>query len=437
MNWLNFFEHKTVLHHPFGKGINANISPNEEELFNKSYKAFENKNILDAYEYFLNSLENFTDEVSNHNIIVERTDNELKFKLFQGTAKIVGKITKEHFYAEVILIKKSDANVALKRYILERNYQLTYSHYFSDNEYIKLKLFHDNITMSPQKIFFPIREIALNSDFDKEHIKSEFSDTHLNDIEHIKMIDEDELKIKFKYMKLWIEELDVKVLTLPSNDNSGMQAFLYLNLLFKIDYLLVPRFNIYQKINKKLLAYFSEENNTIEAKNEELKRYVDELKIIEFDDFKQNFYNSEYTFNSIEKTAYDDIINFISESLNKIRWYKNNRYNQIIPTIYNYVAFYSLYNYGLNKVTKDLFHLLVEVQNPLFFQELGYKPLYDSEKEIFAKKEIKSKVIDIIEDAQERFQALLEFSDELNFNSMNEFSNSFYLQLQNLNFEEI
>ncbi len=437
MNWLNFFEHKTVLHHPFGKGINANISPNEEELFNKSYKAFENKNILDAYEYFLNSLENFTDEVSNHNIIVERTDNELKFKLFQGTAKIVGKITKEHFYAEVILIKKSDANVALKRYILERNYQLTYSHYFSDNEYIKLKLFHDNITMSPQKIFFPIREIALNSDFDKEHIKSEFSDTHLNDIEHIKTIDEDELKIKFKYMKLWIEELDVKVLTLPSNDNSGMQAFLYLNLLFKIDYLLVPRFNIYQKINKKLLAYFSEENNTIEAKNEELKRYVDELKIIEFDDFKQNFYNSEYTFNSIEKTAYDDIINFISESLNKIRWYKNNRYNQIIPTIYNYVAFYSLYNYGLNKVTKDLFHLLVEVQNPLFFQELGYKPLYDSEKEIFAKKEIKSKVIDIIEDAQERFQALLEFSDELNFNSMNEFSNSFYLQLQNLNFEEI
>lgn len=437
MNWLNFFEHKTILHHPFGKGINADISPDEEELFNKSYKAFENKDTLDAYEYFLLSLENFKDEISNKNLILQRTDNQLKFELFQGTAKIAGTITKEHFNAEVILVKKSDANVALQRYILERNYQLTYSHYFSDNEYIKLKLFHDNITMSPHKIFFPLREIALNADFDKEHIQSEFKELQLSDIEHIKPLDEEELQLKFKYMKLWIEELNLKVLTLPSNDNSGMQTFLYLNFLFKLDYLLVPRFNIYQKINKKLLAYFGEENNTIEAKNESLKRYVERLNMMEFDEFKESFYNAKYTFNSIEKTSYEDVSNFINESLNKIRWYKNNRYNQVIPTIYHYIAFYSLYNYGLNKVAKALFHLLVEVQNPLYFEALGYKPYYNSEKESFAKKEIKSKISNIIEENQEQFQSLLNFADELNFNSMNEFNNSFYIQLQNLNFEEI
>ncbi|MEA3227546.1 MAG: hypothetical protein U9P38_00575, partial [Campylobacterota bacterium] len=383
MNWLNFFKHKTELYHHFGKAINADISPDEEELFNSSYEAFEKKKTLDAYQFFLESLQNFRADLQNNNLVIDRDEKTIKFELYQGTAKIVGTITKENFYAEVILVKAKDANVALKRYILERNYQLTYGRYFSDNNYIKLKIFHDNITMSPHKIFFPIRELALNADFDKEHIKSEFQDIELEDIEHIQKIDDSELKIKFNYMKLWIEDADAKVLTLPSNDNSNMQAFIYLNLLFKIDYLLVPRFNIYQKMNKKILAYFSEESGTLEFKNEELKRYVNQLKEMEYEEYSQNFYNAKYTFNPIEKTSHDDIVNFISESLLKIRWYKNNRYNQIIPTIYNYIAFYSLYNYGLNQPTRDLFHLLIEVQNPHFFEELGYSSYYDSEKESF------------------------------------------------------
>jgi len=436
MNWFNFFKHKTELHHSFGKAINADIAPNEEELFNSSYEAFENKEILNAYEYFLNSLQNFTDDIANNNIVINKDDNELNFELYQGTAKIIGKISAEHFYAEVILVKKIEANVALKRYILERNYQLTYARYSTDNEYIKLKLFHDNITMSPQKIFFPIRELALNADFDKEHIKSEFR-VELEDIGHIEIIDDDELQIKYKYIQRWIDELEEKVLTLPSNDNSNMQAFLYLNLLFKLDYILVPRFDIYQKLNKKVLAYFGEEGGTIESKNEELKRYVLELKEIKYKEFSQNFYNAKYTFNPIEKTSHDDVVNFITESLLKIRWYKNNRYHQIIPTIYNYIAFYSLYNYGLNTVTKDLFHLLIEVQNPDIFAELGYTSYYNKEKESFAIKEIKAKISAIIKPNQERFQELVDFGNELNFNSMNEFCNSFYQQIQNLNFEEI
>ena len=59
MNWLNFFDTKTEKKHSFGRGTNANISPQEEELFNKSITAFDDKNIVDAYEYFLNSLMNF------------------------------------------------------------------------------------------------------------------------------------------------------------------------------------------------------------------------------------------------------------------------------------------------------------------------------------------------------------------------------------------
>lgn len=435
MSWLDFFQTTSDSNISFGRGTNAAINPQEEELFNLSYEAFENNNMINAYEYFLQSLINFTNNESNDNIIIKKSEDKLQFELFQGTSKVIGKITQEEFYAEMILLKKADATVALKRYILERNYQLTYACYFMDDKYIKLKVFHNNTTMNPQKTFFPIRELALNADFDKEHIKSEFSNISLEDISHLRVVKPEELTLKFTYLQAWIKNLEQKVQTLPSNDATGMQAFLYLNLLFKIDYLLVPKYDIYQKISKKIQEYFSDENLTVEAKNEELKEYVETLTNMSFEEFSNNSYNAKYTFNPTEKTSYEDITNFIDESLIKIRWYKNNRYNQIIPTLYRYIAFYSLYNYGLNPVQRGLLHLLVQIQHASFFKDLGYKIFY--ENEAFTKRAIISEIETIISSHQSRFKELKPFGSELNFSSMNEFSNSFYLQLKHLNFEDI
>ena len=438
MNWLNFFDTKTTpLKHPFGRGINASLSPNEEELFNKSYEAFESKDILQAYEYFFQSLENFTNDIANNNITTQRVEDKLNFTIYQGSAKVTGYITQEHLYAEAIITKTSHASVALKRHILDRNYQLTYAYYFADSEHIKLKLYHDNITMTPQKIFFPLREIALNADFDKEYIKNEFTGIVLEEISHLEKPDETEIKIKYDFMQKSIGEVTQKIAALPANDNAGMQAFFLLNTLYMLDYLLVPQYNIYQKISKKIQEYFAEDNASMESKNNEIRNYINKLQEMNYEDFSTNFYNAKYTFNQTEKTAKEDMDNFISESLLKIRWYKNNRYNQIIPTIYKYISFYILYNYGLNPVVKDLLHTLVEIQNPHFFKSLGYPELYNEGTQVFSKKLIISTIEDIIEPHQNRFKLLEAFGEELNFTTLNEFSNSFYLQIQNLNFEEI
>ena len=437
MSWFNFFDTKTEQKHSFGRGINANLSEHEEELFNKSYEAFEQKEILDAYEYLFQSLENFTNGVSNQNVTIKREENNLSFEILQGCAKITGTITKEHLYAESILTKKSSANVALKRYILERNYQLTYTNYFSDDAYLKLKLYHDNITMSPQKVFFPLRELALNADFDKEYTRCEFTNIILEDIAHVKPLETKELQIKYDFMQKSIEEITNKITTFPSNDNAGMQAFAFLYLYFKIDYLLTPKYEIYHKMNRKIQEYFSEENATIEAKNEELKEYIELLKNMPFEEFQSNFYDAKYTFNPSEKTSNEELSMFIGESLSKIRWYKNNRYNQIIPTLYGYIAFHILYNYGLHPATKALIHILVEIQNQSFFATLGYATLYNEDTNSFSKRVIISKINDIIEPYQEQFKLLEPFGNKLNYTTLNEFSNSFYLQLQDLNFEEI
>jgi len=437
MSWLKFFQTtQKNCKINFGRGINADIASNEEELFYKSYEAFEKNDIVNAYEYFFYSIVNYNKQISNKNVVLKIMDGIINFELFQGSAKIQGTITQKSLYAEVIIVRKENATVSLKRYILERNYQLTYANYYSDDKYIKLKLYQDNISLTPQKIFFPLRELALNADFDKEHIKSEFTEIPLEDITHLSNSNPILLKTKYEYINLWIQELEAKVLTLPSNDNSGMQSFLYLNILFKIDYLLTPKYKMFQQLSKKIQEYFGNEHATTEAKNEELKRYVLKLKQLSFKEFSDNFYIAKYTFNPIEKSSYDNIVTFINESQTKIRWYKNNRYAQVIPTIYNYIAFYSLYNYGMNSVLKELFYILVNIQNSSFFTDIGCTPLYNEKTQSFSKRLIISKIKSIIEENHKKYTKLTIHIEELNFSSLDEFCNSYYTMLKNLNFEE-
>jgi len=189
---------------------------------------------------------------------------------------------------------------------------------------------------------------------------------------------------------------------------------------------------------KDALSRKAQEQNQAQFElNEALKEYVLKLKNMDFNEFTANFYKSKYTFNPIEKSSYDEIVNFINETQTKIGWYKNNRYPQIIATIYSYIALRSLYSYGMNSALKALFHTLVEIQNSDFFSALGCSSLYKTESQEFLKKSIIAKLKSIQESETQKYKSLIISTDELNFSSMNEFCYSYFTLLKNLNFEEV
>ncbi|SFV65647.1 hypothetical protein MNB_SM-4-997 [hydrothermal vent metagenome] len=73
MSWFNLFQEKqNNCSITFGKGINASLAPDEEELFKLSYEAFEKKDILNGYELFFKSLINFSNTQSNNSIKVSQ-----------------------------------------------------------------------------------------------------------------------------------------------------------------------------------------------------------------------------------------------------------------------------------------------------------------------------------------------------------------------------
>ncbi len=425
------------IRHYFGRSINAQLHPQESELFNKAMEAFSEGKTIQAYEYYLRSLENFNAEESNQNVLLHYTDGILHFELYQGTAVIRGSVSDKFFEAHAVITTKALMNIAIKRHLLERNDQLTYVRYYTHGKFLQLKLYLDNTTMTPQKIFYPLRELALNADYEKEYIHYHFKQKKLTEVEHLQSIDEHELRIKYDAMQRWIESCQVELKQLPANDNNSTVSFTLLSLLLQIDYLIVPQNDIAQEIIEKISSYFTEDERLVEQKNDELLNFILKLQKLDFETFSPYFYKARYTFSPMEPATIEELTQFIEISLEKSRWFRQHRYVHVVSTIYHYIALYMLYNYGLPPSYQALLHLLVEVNNSDFFVALGYRPLYNAQSRHFDKEAIIRAINDAIVPYQKEFSNLKAFGKELNYTTLEEFSHSFYLHLKNLNYTEL
>jgi len=440
VDWKNYFfqwfapknELKPIL---YGRGVHALPNPDEHLLFEDSAQAFIKKNPIEGYRYFLESITHRPFDNTQH-LEWNFQENELHFLLKQGSAIIRGIVTSEHFHATAKIAIADNLHVALKRRFLERNFQLTYCRYSEVDGVIILSISLDNATMTPQKIFFPLRELSLNADFEKEFIAAEFDEKILLEYDHFEALEQEVLKRRYELMKIWIKATKASLVGLLSNDNSGMASFSYLSLLLQIDYLLVPHKKMAKDINEKINSYFLEDEKLTEDKNADLELYLAELETMEFATFATQFYNAPYTFSPYDQALHDEIASFIDESLSKVRWYKNNHAAYVIGAIYHYIALYILYNYGLHPSLRALLHLHVEVYVAPFFEIEEGRSLYDAATGTFNKELIAEEIELAISPYQERFKGLKNFADQLNYSDLHHFSHSFYIQLKNLDYQE-
>ncbi len=424
------------MRHQFGRDINAQLNPQEHQLFNQAVEAFREGKVTLAYEYYLRSLENFNGSLSNRNVRLHYEEEVLHFELYQGTAIVRGTVTNKTFQASSVITGTTLMNVAIKRHVLERNDQLTYIRFYTHNDFLGLKLYLDNTTMTPQKIFYPLRELTLNADYEKEYLQYHFKQKQLTEVDHLQPIDEVELRIKYDAMQKWIEDCQLELTQLPANDNISTVSFTLLSLLFQIDYLLVPHKEIMQETFEKVNSYFTDDERLVEQKNDELLTFIQALQKLEFNTFADHFYKASYTFSPMEHTTSEELNQFIEASLEKYRWFKQHRYDHVAATINRYIPLYILYNYGLHPSYRALLHLLVEVQNSDFFNTLGYEPLYNTQNKTFKKEAIITTINNAIKPYKERFLHLEAFGKTLNYTTLEEFSHSFFLHLKNLNYTE-
>lgn len=421
----------------YGKGIHALPNPREKELFDDASEAFVRNDRLLGYECFLASIVHQGNTFALPHLSIEREKEAVRFQLMQGSALIKGTITHESLDAHADIAVSDQLHVAIKRRFLERNFQLTYARFSNTDGVIRLSIHLDNATITPQKIFFPLREIALNADFEKEFIASEFDEGILLEYDHLVSLDPQKVQRLYETMQTWIRETRQSLIGLLSNDNSGMVSFSYLALLLQIDYLLMPHKKMAKKISEKINGYFVDDEKMTEDKNAELENYLHELETMDIQEFAMQLYEAAYTFSPYEQAMHDEIASFVEESLNKVRWYKNNRSNYVISVIYRYIALYILYNYGLHPSLRALLHLHVEIYESDFFASEGETPLYDPQTRVFQKHRIAQRIGDAVGPYTSRYKGLRNFADALNYADLDHFSQSFYIQIKNLDYTEV
>ena len=437
-SWISLFhsdDMSTRDHYDFGRFISYKKTHTQQEQYQASKKAFFEQRYIEGYEYFFKYLAFFDKGEDSGNISFYKDENSLRFKLIQGSAIIHGDITQRRLSAHVKLAHTVKDDIAVMRRLLERTYLYTYCAFSLEKETLKAKIYFDNISLSPQKVFFPLRELALNADKEKELLLEEFNDLAPVELDHIEVMDPHLKETKLRFFREWIDKTEQKVSVIPTQEQSGAIAFIWLNLLLKIDYFVTPRgklgFDIYEAAQK----YYEEDTKLVEEKNDTLHKAVEKLKKLDTQLLAKSLYPIKQTFDMFSNDNLDEIHSFIEETLAKAIWYKEHRYEEVILTIYEYMGLYMLYSFGMNQCLREFIQLNVRLHNTDFYSALGMQSMYKDEKLNSSK--ISQTVSKITNSYSKRYPNLQDFSHTLNYESSEKFHHSYFGALQALNFSEL
>lgn len=419
----------------FGRFIELTKTEDQQKEYQLSKQAFSEQRHLDGYAHYFNYLQYFDENTNCRNVTYKQEENILTFRLIQGSAIITGDVTPRRLKAHANIAHALNDNIAVMRRLLERNYMYTYSSFNLENEILKAKIYFDNTALSPQKIFFPLRELSINADKEKELLLDEFNDLEAIELDHIEVMNPDLKETKLRFFREWIDKTEQKVSLLPSQEQSGAIAFVWLNLLLKIDYFVTPRGKLGYDIYEAVQAYYVDDNKLIEEKNDALRKAVEKLKELDRAKLEKSLYPVKQSFDIFTMNHIDEVRAFIDETLGKIVWYKEHRYEEIILNIYEYLGLYALFTFGMNDCLRQLFQFNVRLHNPDFFAALGLRKMHKSDK--LDSKLIAQELGAIFATYTKDYPYLKDFSDSLNYQSLEKFHYSYFNAIKSLNFNEL
>jgi len=437
-SWFSFLSSSKTAEEPhhFGRFISYKKTAQQQDFYQESKKAFLEQRYIEGYENYFKYLRFYHNQEDLGNITFSRDATTLEFKILQGSAIIKGNITQRRLVATVNIAHTVSDNIAVMRRLLEKNYMYTYSSFFLEAETLRAKIYFDNVSLSPQKVFFPLREIAINSDKEKELLLDEFNDLDPIELDHIEAMDTHLKDTKLRFFREWIDKTEQKVSLLPTLEQSGAIAFVWLGLLLRIDYFVTPRGKLGYDIYEAIQEYYLDDNKLIEEKNDALQKATLKLKELDTQKLSKSLYSVKQTFDIFTVNNLDEIRAFVEETLGKIIWYKEHKYEEIILTIYEYLGLYMLYNFGMNDCMRELVQFNVRLHNTDLHSALGMQSPYKSESKLdssYVSKEVKK----TLHSYHKLYPYLHDFTEGLNYESLEKFHHSYFNALKSLNFSEL
>jgi len=418
----------------FGRYSDNNKSVYQMECWYQAEALFKEKRYNESVAAFFNYL---TDKQED-NVHFEPEGNGFRFELMQGSKRVYGACDGTHITARVPLVRMSSPSAAVMRRMLELNYGLLYSRTAMDDDKVISMIFDSPLeSANPNKLYYGLKELATKADRQDDMLVADFRSLEEIDTQHIERLPPRELEIKYRYFRYWISDTLDQAAALNADTFSGGIAYLLLNLLYRIDYLIAPEARLLSELEKINALYWTPKEETpIVERNHMMQEAFRKLLDLSPENFAASVYRARATFAIAGLPKAEKVKEVVENSNRDAYLYIENKHPGLALTLNEYGMSYNQYTFSMPQVVTDCYHLYMMVRHAGYFAELGWtKPLYHSAGNQFDKGAIQRKITQLLARHREKFPNLRIDMARLRFDDLYWFGVSFSEQIVNFNLD--
>ncbi len=416
----------------FGRYSDTFKEPVKYKAWEAALTHYEKDEYEDAYKCFFQYLR---DEREDNVHWADRPAGGIKFEILQGSKKIVGEANARQIKAEARIVHARELNLGLLRRLVEANYALDYGRFALDPENnLVIKFDSSTVDGSPYKLYYALKEVALQADKQDDLLLEEFGDVLTSVDSGVETILSDDIKEKkYHYILAQIEavfkEIDGGKLSVEKH--AGGFAYLLLNLIYKLDYLTKPEGFIMDALEKAHQAYFSKDRASMLQKVSAMRKILTEILNRDPEAAKREMYDVVSTFGLSSSKGHDVLADMIEKELPQMDWYDENRHEDVAASVPGYIVGYNLFNYALPRPDKDALDMYYRITEPAYFASLGFEPLYaDPVTGALNPKTIKAAIRQIADQNRNKYPKLAPETGMLVFDRRVAFARSYLLMVK-------
>ncbi|MFQ5445848.1 MAG: hypothetical protein ACE5FF_02845 [Saprospiraceae bacterium] len=413
----------------FGRFSDSYHSAAQDAAFGEAVQLFNEGELVDSYKAFFRYLHNTAEE----NVRVWDEKGGIGFELFQGSKRVTGFANDRKFYAEAKVARANALQSSFMRRLLDGNFELKYSR-FALTPANEIAIVFDSYPVdgSPYKLYAALKELATHADKHDDLLIDEFEVLEPTEINVRRHLPEAEKEIKYGYIKREIESafavLDDDRLH-PGQYALGF-TYLLLFLSYKLDYLTKPEGFMMETLEHIHRMAFAKDGKNVAQKDQAIRREFQKLLDRPKEKFFKEMYEVRATFGITTPIDHQKLALIIEQELPNMKWYLEQGHEQIALAVPGYIASFSLFYYALPGPDKELFHLLLQIIEHAYFEELGFQSFVQNGK--FDKKAIRREIHHIAERHRKACPKLAPGLNTLVWSSLPQFAESFLLMVRAL-----
>ncbi len=416
----------------FGRYSDAYKEKAKYAAWDTALETFEEGEYAQAFHAFFEYLR---DEAED-NVRWEQKEEGIYFELYQGSKRISGMVDAQRFRAEAKIARLGAASAEMLQQLTAMNYELKYSRFAIDTDRCLCIIFDSQVVdASPHKLYQGLKEIALKADKQDDLLLGEYRELLPVEINHLHQLSSQEKECKLAFLQ---RKINNELTYFASNhcnpeEHPGAIAYLLLDLIYKLDYLLTPEGRTMEALERMHRMYFAkEEKQPVTYKNLRLIGELQELLNYAPQHFEKELYHGKSTFGLTLPVNHDRVKYLIAGELRNMDWYQDNGYSRVALAVPGYIVGYCLFNFAVLPPLRELFHLYYRVRENTYFKQLGnQQDLLDPDGRPAARP-IRYAIEEIVDRYKRHYPKLRPKMANLYFDNLINFSRSYLTMIHDL-----